>query len=619
MRLGPYEIGAKLGQGGMGVVFSARSPDGREVAVKLLRKTVPEAVARFERERRLLASLGEAEGFVPLVDAGTSEQGPYLVMALVPGGTLRRKLEAGRPAIEETVAIGQRLAFALGAAHARGIVHRDVKPENVLFTEAGLPLIADLGLAKHFDFASPGASQSVSLSQGGILRGTSGYMAPEQMRDARSVGPPADVFALGVVLYESLAGEPPFVAATLIDLIGKVMAGTFVPIRERRAEVPEWLAAVVARALAPEARHRFPDGLALGRALAARGRGASPGPRRFRWALAAAAGLLGLAGALGLAASLKAEKRPEVVAPPPRPPRPPAPPEAVVTKPVEAGRRPGGHDWDAEIAEGTRLLALDPNVAVNWETRGVARGNKGDFEGMLADETRAIELDPSFARAWSDRAGARGNLRDWAGAIADDTRAIELDPTLAFAWTGRAIARAHRGEWDAVIADATRAIELDPTVALAFTTRASARGQKGDDPGVIADCTRAIALEPALTIAWINRATARRNRGENDGAIADCTRAIDLDPRIEQAWYVRSKARFARGDLTEATDDLTRAIELDPRDARCWLDRAGARAALGERRGAIADYEHWLELAPSDPNAAGIRAGIERLRAREKK
>jgi serine/threonine protein kinase len=140
MRIGPYEIVSTLGQGGMGVVFGGRSPEGRPVAIKVLKKNEAEVVVRFERERRLLASLGEAEGFVPLLGTGASEHGPYLVMPLIPGGTLRRKLEAGPLGIEETVALGRRLSLALGAAHARGIVHRDLKPENVLFTEAGLPI-----------------------------------------------------------------------------------------------------------------------------------------------------------------------------------------------------------------------------------------------------------------------------------------------------------------------------------------------------------------------------------------------------------------------------------------------------------------------------------------------
>jgi serine/threonine-protein kinase len=148
---GRYVVERELGRGGMGAVYLARSPEGAQVAVKvMLREASADGLARFRREQRLLASFGEAEGFVPVIDAGETPEGPFLVMPLVPGGTLRQRLEGGALSIGFTGALGASLARALGIAHARGIVHRDLKPENVLFTADRRPLIADLGLAKHF-------------------------------------------------------------------------------------------------------------------------------------------------------------------------------------------------------------------------------------------------------------------------------------------------------------------------------------------------------------------------------------------------------------------------------------------------------------------------------------
>src|SRR5262249_563503 len=136
--------------------FRARSPQGGTVAVKLLARMDDATRARFERERRLLASFSEADGFVPLRDAGETEgpaesRRPYLVMPFVAGGTLRARLARGRLGAAEALALGRVLAAAIGKAHERGVVHRDLKPENVLFTTEGRPLVADLGLAKHFD------------------------------------------------------------------------------------------------------------------------------------------------------------------------------------------------------------------------------------------------------------------------------------------------------------------------------------------------------------------------------------------------------------------------------------------------------------------------------------
>jgi hypothetical protein len=156
----------------------------------------------------------------------------------------------------------------MATAHALGIVHRDLKPENVLFDSEERPLVSDLGLAKHFRPDAPGASQSVRLSHTGDLRGTPSYMAPEQTGDVSRVTPAADVFALGAILYELLAGKPAFPGETLLEVVNKVCNEEPPPLSQLRPEVPAWLALVVARALRKDPRDRFADGAELARALA---------------------------------------------------------------------------------------------------------------------------------------------------------------------------------------------------------------------------------------------------------------------------------------------------------------------------------------------------------------
>jgi serine/threonine protein kinase len=221
MQLGPYTIVEEIGRGGAGSVLRARAPDGADVAVKVLIRATPEILVRFEREKRLLAEVGLAQGFVPLVDAGQGPSGPYLVMPFMAGGSLRGKLRGPLP-IDESIELVRALAEAAGHAHARGIVHRDLKPENVLFDAQGRPFLADLGLAKHFAGDAPGAGQSVALSRTGEMRGTVGYMAPEQIQSARDVGPAADVFALGAILYECVTGSPAFEGATVLEVLARV-------------------------------------------------------------------------------------------------------------------------------------------------------------------------------------------------------------------------------------------------------------------------------------------------------------------------------------------------------------------------------------------------------------
>jgi serine/threonine protein kinase len=272
-RLGPYELRYPVGRGGAAVVFKAVARDGSPVAVKVLRDPDGERLARFEREVRLLTLLTREEpGFVPLLDHGVATVGPWLAMPFIPGGTLRDRIERGPFDVEGAVAVVLAVASAVGRAHARGVAHRDLKPENVLFDEAGEPLVADLGLARHFCRDLPGGSDSVTVSREGRVFGSAGYVAPEQLEDPKRAGPPADVFALGAVLYECLSGYPAFHADNIVALVAKLAAASHQPLRTLAPLVPADLASVVEKCLRADPAKRYRDAGELARALAPGGR-----------------------------------------------------------------------------------------------------------------------------------------------------------------------------------------------------------------------------------------------------------------------------------------------------------------------------------------------------------
>jgi serine/threonine protein kinase len=267
MRFAQYELGTIIGRGGAGTVYSATAPAGNAVAVKLLTKLAGTARERFERETRLHAQLGERDGFVPLLDSGTHDGIPFLVMPLVTGGTLRKRLEQGPLDLDDALELGIVLARALGRAHALGIVHRDVKPDNVLYTVDGRPLLSDLGLAKHYDSSAKGASASVALSQTDAFRGTAAYAAPEQIEDARRADARSDVFALGAVLYECLAGRPAIVATGVMELLAAALDARHEPLRKLAPQAPAWIVKLIERALAKDPARRFAHGEELALAL----------------------------------------------------------------------------------------------------------------------------------------------------------------------------------------------------------------------------------------------------------------------------------------------------------------------------------------------------------------
>ncbi|HZV00427.1 MAG TPA: serine/threonine-protein kinase [Planctomycetota bacterium] len=300
MKIGGYEILGPVGRGGMGTVFRARGRDGKVVAIKVLHPTGDHS--RFAREGRLLASLGESEGFVPLVDSGefadaTGTRSPYIVMPFVEGGTLRARLEEGPLPVPEVVALAKDLARALARAHERGIVHRDLKPENVLFAPGGKALVADLGLAKHFSSSDDAALRSAALSRTGEALGTPGYMPIEQIEDAKSAQPSVDVFALGAILYECLAGAPAFEGESAVEVIAHMEGGSRRSLEEACPKAPSWLIAVVEKALARDPRRRFAD---AGELLAALERREAPEGRGLLLVAVAVVALAATVGVLAL-------------------------------------------------------------------------------------------------------------------------------------------------------------------------------------------------------------------------------------------------------------------------------------------------------------------------------
>jgi serine/threonine protein kinase len=255
-----YEILAALEPGGMGVVYRARHLAlDRVVALKMIRTGAnagPHERARFQLEAQAVASLSHPN-VIPIYDCGECEGVPYLAMEFAEGGSLARRL-AGRPMLPaEAAELVETLARAVHFVHQRGIVHRDLKPANVLLTEQGVPKLADFGLAKRLD-------QDLGLTHTQAVLGTASYMAPEQAAgDKHAVGPAADVYALGAILYETLTGRPPFHAATYELTIHQVLSADPPPPARLRPDVPAELEAICLKCLDKDPQERFATALEL--------------------------------------------------------------------------------------------------------------------------------------------------------------------------------------------------------------------------------------------------------------------------------------------------------------------------------------------------------------------
>jgi serine/threonine protein kinase len=274
VRLGPYEVLAPLGAGGMGEVYRARDPRlGRDVAIKVLPAELsadPERLRRFEQEARAAAALNHPN-ILAVHDIGQHDGAPYIVSELLDGETLRARLITGALPVRKAVEHAVQIAHGLAAAHEKGILHRDLKPENIFITLDGHVKILDFGLAK---LTQPEAVLSdanaqptaTANTQRGTILGTIGYMSPEQVRglqaDHRS-----DVFAFGAILFEMLSGRRAFRGDSTADTITAILKEDppDLPVTERH--IPPALVRIVDRCLEKSASRRFQSASDLGFAL----------------------------------------------------------------------------------------------------------------------------------------------------------------------------------------------------------------------------------------------------------------------------------------------------------------------------------------------------------------
>jgi serine/threonine protein kinase/Tol biopolymer transport system component len=273
-RLGPYRISSLLGAGGMGEVYRAHDTRlQREVAIKILPEATAadrDRIARFEQEARATAALNHPN-IVALYDIGTERGLSYVVSELLTGATLRGRMASGPMPARKVVELGHGILNGLAAAHERGIAHRDLKPENIFVTADGTVKILDFGLAKLSRSLAEGGSVATVASPEttpGLVLGTIGYMAPEQVRglpaDHR-----ADIFAFGAIVYEMLSGKRAFDGATTADTMTAILTMDPPDLSSASAAIPSAMMALVRRCLEKDARDRFQSARDLGFALEA--------------------------------------------------------------------------------------------------------------------------------------------------------------------------------------------------------------------------------------------------------------------------------------------------------------------------------------------------------------
>ena len=638
-KVGEYELLEQLGQGGMGAVWRARGPDGREVALKLLRGAGAPAATRirFGREARVLTRLRHPH-VVQVFDAGVAGETPYLALELVPGGaSLQARLDKWGPfPPAEAVAIARRLAGALDHVHGQGLLHRDLKPANVLLRPDGQPLLTDFGLAR--DLLLPDG-----LTVSGQQLGTPGYWSPEQARgEVQRIGPRSDLYGLGAVLYALLTGEPPHGAPETIQAVLAAAERLPPPPSSRRPGLDPALDALCLRCLAVEPEARLGSARELEEALAAweaARAGGVVGPRRGGLVGGAVAALVLAAGALGWLLLVAggppaAPRQPLPASPTPAPGEPgpapaPAPPSPAPPSPApsdtqrQEAARLAELGWSQQqrgdraqaLETHTRALALDPTCERALLGRALVHQMLGRPEAAREDAQRAARAHPLSAVAWCQLGMIEAAAGDAEAALSNYERALGLDPDLPMALSQRAEVRMSQGDLQGALADLDRAVELAPDDDLHLSARGQARTRAGDLRGARQDLDRAVELDPhPLTLG--RRAVLRKQQGDPQGALADADRSLGLDP--DQPWLVlqRSFLRELLEDPAGALADAVRATELAPKSDLAWFQRARLHASAGALKPALEAVEQAARLAPDNLEYRGVRGRLRALSGR---
>jgi len=654
--LSHYRILEPIGAGGMGEVYRAHDLHlDRDVAVKVLQRgsvVDPTSRERFRREAHVLSRLSHP-GVATIFDFDTQDDVDFIVMEYVPGGTLESRLRKGPLELDELGRIGSEIGDALDDAHRRGILHRDLKPGNVVLTEAGTPKILDFGLAGLL-LASHSAT---GLTQGGAIFGSLPYMAPEQLRGEESDSR-TDIYAFGAILYEMATGRRPFDKDRPEALMFEILHGATRPVRSLRPETPLELDRLIDSCLSKNPESRPASAGGVSKAL----RGIREQARR----------------------GVEQTPARDVI-------------RSLAVLPLENVSRDPAQEWFADgmtealISELARLKALRvisrtsamkykgvqkalPEIARELNVDAILEGSAllvgkrvritvklisartdetlwadrydGEIEDVLDLQSRvaetvakeiAVQVTPREATRLAKRRPVnpeahveylKGRHTSTAGspqaielALKYFHRALELDPTHAPTWAGIAHChnvRAGRGmappaEANAQAREAAmKALELDDSLAEAYSALGAVAVDERDFPGAILYLQRAVELNPGLTSAYTGLGSlyfcSERHREAQEAML----KALSLDPLSMLIHTCVGDAYYYAREYERSLVYYRKAVELDPRFDGAHTDLARTLEALGRFDESRREYEEGRRMSGG---VAGPSFGLGHLEA----
>ncbi len=608
-----YAVERELGSGGMATVYLAMDvKHGRPVAIKVLRPELASALGaeRFEREIQVTAHFSHPN-ILPLLESGETQGLLFYVTPYVSGGSLRERMDRqGQLPIEDSVQIACEVADALDLAHRRGVVHRDIKPENILIEE-GHAVVADFGVAR-----AVSAAGEDRLTESGIAIGTPAYLSPEQAAGETDVDHKSDIYSLGCVLYEMLAGEPPISGPTVESILRKHISAEPAAVSVIRPTIPDELAEVVHRSLAKAPADRFATAAELCAALRQAMIRRPVGParrRRLSWPTLALLPVLALL-ALWLSGVLRNERISNSVAVLPCESSAEDSPQSYLSEAItddiitELSKLGSLRVINVTSALRYRESDMSPEqIAAELNVARLVRCTVREVGDQVSITAQIVEPE-SGAVLWADRFDRpMENVLELSGELAVQL-ASEMDAFMSDAerrlvgssrrvrpeayrayQEGRQLFRRNTlTDWERAIDYYLRAIAYDSAYAEAYSGLAEV-----------------YALLPTMDL--MGRGTFHRwlqwNEESMVRALDYADRALGLDSSLAQAHAARGLVlRFWR-DPEEGVREIRRAIEIEPSYAWAHLIYVRVVSALGRQQDAVAEAELTVALDPHDPGS----------------
>ena len=566
-RIGPYRLLGELGRGGMGVVHRAER-GGREYALKVLPLAPllgPRMRTRFEREATALARLSHPN-IVTVRDSGVHEDVPYLVMDLVEGQPLH--LMAASLDVARSIALMRTLACTVHAAHGQGVLHRDLKPQNVIVRPDGTPVLLDFGLSV--------LEEGSSLTMTGDLLGTPRYMAPEQLTGG-TIGVRTDVHALGLILYELVTQRPAHDAAARDAVFDSVRRGRIVAPRTHVPDLPPVLEAVILKAVARDPAERYAEAGLLAEDLE-RVQGGQPTlarPPRLLHRLSAAARRLParIRGAVAGAVSASADDRQRA--------------SALIDSAIRAWADGERTTAVARLTQASQLDRREPTASLLLAHLTGRALPDGSPAAASAHEALRLLESGEFRRALDVLPAAEGS---------------GVRASLHAAMAGLCAAEA--GEPEMAFEELTTAARLLPGSVRIQRTLASVcqRLERFDD--AVRAHTRALELSPDSADGWADLAEVHVQRRAIDEGLAAIHRAQALSPgEHPRMLRIHGTLEIHRGRQAEAQRLLARALDLDPDDVETLYRMAYSLDSDHDMAEAATLYVRVLERSPAHVNA----------------